>query len=148
MSERLHNVRDRFVQFTGARWSIADTHARSDAGAAAPIRRNQAFLLQFGVCARHGVGSDAEIACQLAYGGQCIAGAQFATFYQAAKLIHDLLKRREIRIDCEIQLAHDAEEAWRPRYVQYKRSETPDSAHVHQETLSSVRCNGSTVGRL
>lgn len=102
MRESLHNLRNCFVELTGTRWFIAGTHARSDAGAATPIRRNQAFFLQFGICARYGVGSDAEIACQLTYGGQRVAGTELATFYQAAKLIHDLLKRREIRIDGEI----------------------------------------------
>lgn len=101
MREGLQKLLDHFVQFTGLRRFITDTHAQGDTSAATPVRCNQTFLLQFGIRARHGIGSDAEIARQLTYGGQRVAGAQLAAFYKAAKLIHDLLKRRVIRIDRE-----------------------------------------------
>ena len=101
MCEHLQKLRDRFVQFSGSRRFITSAHTRSDAGAATPVGRNQAFLLQFGVRARHRIGSDAEIACQLTHGGQRVACTQLAVFYEATELIHDLLKRCEIRIDRE-----------------------------------------------
>ena len=33
----------------------------------------------------------------------------------------------------------------RKRCPEYMMTQTPDTAHVHHETLRSVRCNGSTV---
>jgi len=115
MRERLHKLRDCFVQLSGSRRFIAGAHVRSDAGAATPAGRNQAFLLQFGVRARHRIWSDAEIACQLAHGGQRVAGTQLTAFYEVAELIHDLLKRCEIRIDREKQIAHEVDDNRRPR---------------------------------
>jgi len=115
MRERLQKLRDCFVQLSGSRRFIASAHARSDAGAATPVGRNQTFLLQFGVRTRHRIGSNAEIACQLTHGGQRIARPQLAAFYEAAELIHDLLKRCQIGIDREEQLLQDVESPRRPR---------------------------------
>lgn len=66
--ERLHKLGDRFVQLMGSCRFIAGAYARSNASAATPIARDQAFLLQLGVRARHRIGSDAEIAGQLTQG--------------------------------------------------------------------------------
>jgi len=101
MREPLQKLRDCFVQLSGSRRFIAGAHARGDTGAPTPVGRDQAFLLQFGIRARHRIGSDAKIACQLTHGGQRVACAQLAAFYEAAELIHDLLKRCEIGIDRE-----------------------------------------------
>lgn len=148
MHERFQKLCDRFVQLTGSRRFIAGSHARSDAGAATPVGSNQAFLLQFGVGARNRIWRDAEIARELPNRGQCVAGAQFAAFDKAAKLVHDLLERRKIGIDREEQIAHDADEGWRPKNVQYRMTEMADTAQVHQETLWSVRSSGGTTCRL
>jgi hypothetical protein len=51
----------------------------------------------------------------LTHGWEGIACAQFAAFYEASELIHNLLKRCEIGVDREKQIAHDAEEDWRLR---------------------------------
>ena len=115
MRERLQKLRDCFVQLSGSRRFIASAHARSDAGAATPVGHNQALLLQFGVRARHRIGSDAEVTCQLTHGGQRVACAQLAAFYKAAELIHDLLKRCEIGIDRKEQFPQDVGSPRRPR---------------------------------
>lgn len=99
MRERLQKLRDRFVQLVCSRRFITAAYARSDASAATPIGHNQAFLLQFGVRARHRIGCDAEIACQLTHGWQRVTCAQLAALYEVTELVHDLLERREIGID-------------------------------------------------
>ena len=72
--------------------------------------REPACFLKFGVCPRHRVRSDAEIAGELPYRRQRITGTQLATLDEAAQLIHDLLEGRgfSIRIDREEQLVHEA----------------------------------------
>lgn len=115
MRERLQKLPDCVVQLLGSRRFIAGAYVRSDAGAATPIGRDQAFLLQFGVRARHRIGSHAQITSQLAHGGQRVTCPQLAAFYEAAELIHDLLKRCEIGIDREEQFLQDVESPRRPR---------------------------------
>ena len=115
MHEALQELGDRFVQLARSRRSITGTYTCSNASATAPVGRHQAFVLQLRVRARHGVGSNPEIAGQLTYRRKSVAGPQFAAFYEIAKLIHDLLKRSEIRIDREKQLAQDAAADRRPR---------------------------------
>lgn len=91
-----------------SRRRISCGDVRSNTRAAPSIRREQAFLLKFGVRARHRIGRDTQIARELPYRRQTIPCAKFSAFDEPAELIHYLLEGRQIRIDREEKFFHDA----------------------------------------
>lgn len=107
MRQRLEKMRYCFLQLACSCRFIARRHARSHTRAASPVGRKQAFLLKFGIRARHRVGCDAEITGQLPYRRQTLACAQFTAIDEAAELFQNLLERREIGIDREEKLFHN-----------------------------------------
>lgn len=97
---------------------IVGPYAGGNARAPTAVGDHQAFGLELGICAGNRVRGDAEIARQLPDGRKCIACPQFTALDEVTELIHDLLERREIRIDYEEKIGHGVDEDCRPRYVQ------------------------------
>lgn len=75
------------------------------------VTDEQPFFLQFRIRARNRIWCNTEITGELSHRGKAIAWQQFTAFNQISKLIHHLLKRREIGIDGKEQFFHESESA-------------------------------------
>ncbi len=99
------------------------------------VANEQAFFLQLRIRARNRIWCNTEIAGELAHRGETIAWPQFTALYQIAKLIHHLLKRCEIGIDCEEKFFHESESARLSRWREYRITHTANPAHKPIESI-------------
>lgn len=148
MRERRYETRNRFLQLARSRRRLAICgHAGSHVGAPSPIARKPAIFLKLGVGPRHRIRCNAEITRELSHRRQAVTGTQLTALDQAAELIHDLLKRRQIGIDRDKMLVHDAERDRPLKCREYNITQAHSPAHVTSETRYKIRCSGRIVGK-